>query len=121
MSDAVKHPVDLHVGGKIRERRRECRMTQKALASSCGISFQQLQKYESGENRVSASMLSAMAEHLAVSVLYFFDGFSEAFNWEYALVRAWRALPAKKRLLATSIIKEMSGDGHAQGKEAGDA
>ncbi|ATQ41495.1 helix-turn-helix domain-containing protein [Caulobacter mirabilis] len=68
------HPVDRHVGLAIRVRRRGLGLTQTALAGRLGITFQQVQKYERGKNRVSASMLHAMAEALETSVGAFFEG-----------------------------------------------
>lgn len=68
------HPIDLHVGQKLRQRRCLLGMTQQRLAESVGIKFQQIQKYESGANRVSASRLWALAEALDVPVAYFFEG-----------------------------------------------
>lgn len=70
------HPIDLHVGQKLRQRRCLLGMTQQRLAESVGIKFQQIQKYESGANRVSASRLWALAEALDVPVAYFFEGLS---------------------------------------------
>ena len=64
--------VDLHVGGKIRDRRKELRFSQADLGKEIGVSFQQLQKYEHGTNRVGASRLAAIARALGVPVGYFF-------------------------------------------------
>lgn len=70
------HPIDLHVGQRLRQRRCLLGMTQQKLAESVGIKFQQIQKYESGANRVSASRLWALAEALEVPVSHFFEGLS---------------------------------------------
>lgn len=71
------HPIDLHVGRRLRQRRCLLGMTQQKLAESVGIKFQQVQKYESGANRVSASRLWALAEALEVPVSHFFEGLSQ--------------------------------------------
>jgi transcriptional regulator with XRE-family HTH domain len=68
------HPVDIHVGTKIRLRRRLLGMSQATVAGRIGISFQQLQKYESGANRVGASRLYQLARVLGVSPSAFFKG-----------------------------------------------
>ncbi len=68
------HPIDIHVGRRLRARRRLLGLTQESLASAVDIKFQQIQKYESGANRVSASRLWALAKALDVPVSYFFDG-----------------------------------------------
>ena len=68
------HPVDRHVGRLIRLRRRALGMSQGALAAAVGLSFQQVQKYERGRNRVSASTLHALAAALGVGVADFFEG-----------------------------------------------
>jgi transcriptional regulator with XRE-family HTH domain len=68
----VPHPVDLHVGARIRVRRLLLGMNQDSLAARLGLTFQQVQKYEHGTNRVSASRLAMMAESLGVPVGYFF-------------------------------------------------
>ncbi|MEM6650275.1 MAG: helix-turn-helix transcriptional regulator [Pseudomonadota bacterium] len=70
------HPIDLHVGQKLRQRRCLLGMTQQKLADAVGIKFQQIQKYESGANRVSASRLWSLAEALEVPVSHFFEGLS---------------------------------------------
>jgi transcriptional regulator with XRE-family HTH domain len=68
----VPNPIDVHVGNRIRMRRLLLGMNQETLANALGLTFQQVQKYEGGANRVSASRLSAMAEILAVPISYFF-------------------------------------------------
>ncbi|WP_417252861.1 helix-turn-helix domain-containing protein [Celeribacter sp.] len=70
----MKHPVDVHVGKRIRHRRWMVGMTQQQLAEKVGIKFQQIQKYETGMNRVSASRLWDIAESLSVPVAFFFEG-----------------------------------------------
>ena len=74
----MKHPVDVHVGKRIRHRRWMIGMTQQQLADKVGIKFQQIQKYETGANRVSASRLWEIARALEVPVERFFSGFDEA-------------------------------------------
>ena len=67
----VPNPIDV-VGGRIRTRRLLLGMNQQALADALDLTFQQVQKYEHGANRVSASRLAAMAKILAVPISYFF-------------------------------------------------
>jgi transcriptional regulator with XRE-family HTH domain len=73
----MKHPVDVHVGKRIRHRRWLVGITQQQLADAVGIKFQQIQKYETGMNRVSASRLWDIAEALSVPVSFFFEGLGE--------------------------------------------
>jgi len=73
----MKHPVDVHVGKRVRHRRWLVGMTQQQLAEKVGIKFQQIQKYETGMNRVSASRLWDIAAALSVPVSFFFEGLSE--------------------------------------------
>ena len=70
----MANPIDLHVGRRLRQRRCLLGMTQQQLANAVGIKFQQIQKYESGANRISASRLWSLAKALQVPVSYFFDG-----------------------------------------------
>ena len=69
--------VDVHVGGRVRVRRRLINMTQESLADLIEVTFQQVQKYERGTNRISASKLFGIAEALEVPISYFFDGLDE--------------------------------------------
>ena len=73
----MKHPVDVHVGKRIRHRRWIGGTTQQQLAERVGIKFQQIQKYETGMNRVSASRLWDIAHALGVPVSFFFEGLDE--------------------------------------------
>lgn len=70
----MTHPVDVHVGKRVKEIRAIRSLTQSDVARHLDISFQQLQKYESGSNRISASRLYELATLLGVSPGYFFDG-----------------------------------------------
>ena len=70
----MPHKVDVHVGQRIRQRRWLTGMTQQRLAELVGIKFQQIQKYETGANRVSASRLWDIAFALNVDVSHFFEG-----------------------------------------------
>ncbi len=70
----MKHAVDVHVGKRVRHRRWMVGMTQQQLAEKVGIKFQQIQKYETGMNRISASRLWDISEALNVSVSFFFEG-----------------------------------------------
>ena len=70
----MTHPVDVHVGKKIRQRRWLIGMTQQTLADMVGIKFQQIQKYETGANRVSASRLWDIGEAMGVPASFFFEG-----------------------------------------------
>lgn len=71
----MKHPVDVHVGKRVRHRRWMVGMTQQQLGDIVGIKFQQIQKYETGMNRISASRLWDIAQALGVSISFFFEGF----------------------------------------------
>lgn len=70
----MKHPVDVHVGKRVRHRRWMLGVTQQQLAERVGIKFQQIQKYETGMNRISASRLWDIAEALDVPISFFFEG-----------------------------------------------
>jgi transcriptional regulator with XRE-family HTH domain len=68
----IPNPIDVHVGKRIRMRRLFLGMNQETLANALGLTFQQVQKYEGGANRVSASRLSAMSDILGVPISFFF-------------------------------------------------
>ena len=72
--DRLPNPVDLHVGSRIRLRRKILGVSQERLADALGLTFQQVQKYERGANRVSASKLYEIAATLQTQIAYFFAG-----------------------------------------------
>ena len=74
MATKVPNPIDKHVGSRVRMRRLMLGMSQGKLGDKLGITFQQVQKYEKGTNRVSASRLQAMSDILQVPVPFFFEG-----------------------------------------------
>ena len=68
------HPVDIHVGSRLRQRRTALGISQTNLATTLGLTFQQVQKYEQAKNRVSASRLYRFSKILDVPVTFFFEG-----------------------------------------------
>jgi transcriptional regulator with XRE-family HTH domain len=74
----MANDIDLHLGRRLRRRRRLLGLTQQQLASAVGIRFQQIQKYECGANRISAARLWQLSEALEIPIGYFYDGLSEA-------------------------------------------
>ncbi len=121
----MKHPVDVHVGQRVRRRRWMVGMTQQQLAEQVGIKFQQIQKYETGMNRVSASRLWDIAEALEVSVSFFFDGIDDAKAAERVagakvpgdimadkealeLVRSYYAIPENQRRRLFDLARVLS-------------
>ncbi|WP_425098905.1 helix-turn-helix domain-containing protein [Tropicibacter sp. S64] len=120
----MAHPVDVHVGKRIRHRRWLVGMTQQQLAEHVGIKFQQIQKYETGANRVSASRLWDIADALVVPVSFFFEGI-EAEEGEAAksesvpadilgdkealdLVRSYYAIPENQRRRLFELARVLS-------------
>ena len=121
----MKHPVDVHVGKRIRHRRWMVGMTQQQLAEKVGIKFQQIQKYETGMNRVSASRLWDISEALDVAVSFFFDGIEERQNAEASgsssipgdimadkealeLVRSYYSMPENQRRRLFELARVLS-------------
>lgn len=120
----MTHPVDVHVGKRIRHRRWLVGMTQQQLAQKVGIKFQQIQKYETGANRVSASRLWDIADAMEVPVSFFFEGLEasaiegaapeavpadlmgdkEALN----LVRSYYAIPEHQRRRLFELARVLS-------------
>lgn len=76
MSDA--NPIDIHVGKRVRVRRTILGMSQETLADALGITFQQVQKYEKGINRVSASRLFEISQVLGASINFFYDEYGSS-------------------------------------------
>ena len=122
----MKHPVDVHVGKRIRHRRWMVGMTQQQLGEIVGIKFQQIQKYETGMNRVSASRLWDIAAALEVSISFFFEGLDEdqvsleeiiepqqkgdllADKEALELVRSYYAIPEQQRRRLFDLARVLS-------------
>jgi transcriptional regulator with XRE-family HTH domain len=75
-NQGIYNPVDIAIGMKVRERRTMLGMSQETLGAAIGLTFQQVQKYERGANRIGASRLYDIAQALDVAPGYFFDGLS---------------------------------------------
>lgn len=73
----MPHPVDVHVGQRLRLRRTFTGMTQESLGNAIGVTFQQIQKYERGTNRMGSSRLYEFSKILSVPVSYFFEEYKE--------------------------------------------
>lgn len=120
----MAHPVDVHVGKRVRHRRWLIGMTQQQLAEKVGIKFQQIQKYETGANRVSASRLWDIADALDVPVSFFFEGIEVAEKSEdhksevpadlmgdkeaLDLVRSYYAIPENQRRRLFELARVLS-------------
>ena len=74
MAKKIPNPIDRHVGSRVRMRRMMLGMSQTKLGDALGITFQQVQKYEKGTNRVGASRLQHISDVLQVPVAFFFEG-----------------------------------------------
>ena len=74
MAKKAPNPVDRHVGGRLRMRRMMLPMSQEKLGGALGLTFQQIQKYEKGTNRIGASRLQQISQILQVPVSFFFEG-----------------------------------------------
>lgn len=100
------HPVDVVVGGHIRNRRIKLGMTQKQVAEAADVTFQQLQKYEKGVNRVAASKLFEIAKHLRVPIGYFFQGIEDngtEFDVDQRLIHTMLGDPAAADFLRAYV------------------
>ncbi|HSF91781.1 MAG TPA: helix-turn-helix transcriptional regulator [Paracoccaceae bacterium] len=73
----MAHPIDIHVGQRVRQARLLAGITQQQLAAETGVTFQQIQKYEKGLNRISASRLYQFSEILRVNIEDFFSGYDD--------------------------------------------
>ncbi len=117
----MKHSVDVHVGQRVRQRRSFAGMTQQELGDRIGIKFQQIQKYETGTNRISASRIWDIAAALEVPVSFFFEGLdgqapdtgearaeilTEMETLE--LVRAYYAIPENQRRWLFDLARVLS-------------
>ena len=110
MAELQRKPnlVDVHVGSRIRVRRRVVGLSQDQLAGALGLTFQQVQKYERGSNRVSASKLFGIATILQAPVNYFFQGLAEPDQAEGKTLPAPDAEAAIRDFLGTSEGLELA-------------
>ena len=118
--------IDVHLGRRLRRRRRLLGLTQQELARACGVRFQQIQKYECAANRMSAARLWQLAEALEAPISYFFeglvdghapiptreDGGGEVFTRKETrdLVRAYYQLGERPRRRLLDLAKSLNGD-----------
>ena len=113
--------IDVHVGQRVRQRRVLCGLSQTELANAIGLTFQQLQKYERGMNRISASKLWQISQVLDVPVQWFFKEISEPKNEQdkqndsfhmkretLELVRNYAAAPADVQRKFLSLVKSIA-------------
>lgn len=120
--------IDVHLGKRVRRRRRMLSLTQQQLAAAVGVRFQQVQKYECGGNKISASRLWRLAQALDVPVSYFYEGFAEAGELHAAndgsgemfarretldLVRAYYQLSERPRRRLLDLAKSLNGESDA--------
>jgi transcriptional regulator with XRE-family HTH domain len=77
-------PIDVHVGKRLKLRRNMLKMSQDQLANLVGVTFQQIQKYENGTNRISASRLFKIAKALDTPISFFFEGFESTDSGDYS-------------------------------------
>lgn len=118
----MARPVDKHVGTRVRQRRWMLGMTQTQLGESVGIKFQQIQKYETGANRISASRMWEIAKVLDVPVAFFFEGLEGQAADTGAtlgdistdreagdLVRAYYGIPETQRRRLYDLARALSG------------
>ena len=120
----MKKSVDVHVGQRVRQRRWMVGMTQQQLGDRVGIKFQQIQKYETGTNRISASRMWDIAATLEVPVSFFFEGLDGRApdtgvnrgdiltdKESHELVRAYYAIPEHQRRRLFDLACILSDDG----------
>jgi Predicted transcriptional regulators len=119
--------IDLHLGRRLRRRRRLLGLTQQQLATQVGIRFQQIQKYECGANRISAARLWQLAEALESPVSYFYDGLEDATSTDRGsgggemfsrketmdLIQAYYQLDEKPRRRLLDLAKSLHTEGEA--------
>ena len=81
-------PVDVHVGGRVRLRRMVLGMSQDALGKALGLTFQQVQKYEKGANRIGAGRLMQLSELLEVPIQFFYDDYDTPIGREFGFAES---------------------------------
>ena len=100
-SERSPNPIDVHVGLQVRLRRKELKISQEKLADQLGLTFQQVQKYERGANRISASKLYEIARALRVSIAWFFEGLDDPTAERFAGVAETDSPPFARSFLTS--------------------
>ncbi len=122
------NPVDVHVGKRIRERRVSLGMSQEKLGEYLGLTFQQIQKYEKGANRISASKLWTISHLFDVPIEWFFYGLRELRQGQedvmtkaeaHQLARYYSACPASTRKRLLALIRATTGVRGKGGRKKG--
>ncbi|WP_236547499.1 helix-turn-helix domain-containing protein [Brevundimonas sp. G8] len=118
LSSRIPHVVDRAVGARVVTRRLALGISQKVLAQDIGVSFQQVQKYESGKNRISSSRLSKIAAALDAPMIYFFEGLPTGADthidqpvvtpWANELITLESNLPASARKLILKMARQLA-------------
>jgi transcriptional regulator with XRE-family HTH domain len=140
MPRSALNPIDKHVGSRVRMRRLMLDMSQTDLGNALGLSFQQVQKYEKGFNRIGAGRLQHISQILRVPVPFFFEGPLASISWPVAeesadapslsflsdflatsegldLVRAFRCIvDAKLRRAIVRLVEEIAPESHGRGE-----
>lgn len=111
-------PIDVYVGARLRALRLQRKLSQSELAQALGLTFQQIQKYERGSNRISASKLLRAAEYLQAPVASLFPDSTTpdledvrlvSLKHGAELIEAFEAMPSNRRTLLVEIAREMAG------------
>lgn len=102
-SNKIIDPIDIHVGNRVRMRRMMLNMSQEKLGETCKISFQQIQKYEKGTNRISASRLHHFATVLKVPVAFFFEGLPSTDDPENTV-----PVPRPEQILTEPMVMDLA-------------
>jgi transcriptional regulator with XRE-family HTH domain len=134
MAKKAPNPIDKHVGSRVRMRRMMLAMSQEKLGDALGLTFQQVQKYEKGTNRIGASRLQQISSILQVPVSFFFEGAAQleggsgrneandapspayvsdflATSDGLALTKAFMRIPdAKLRRRIVDLVEQIAGD-----------
>lgn len=134
-SDDGPHLVDRHVGRRVETRRKALGYSQSQLGAALGLTFQQIQKYEKGANRISASKLWEIAHFFKVEIGYFFDGLTAAapgvaesdtvsFEHDYPVTRQSQEiarlaprLSLNQQKATLAMVRELVGDGKGGGED----
>ena len=107
-AESTPHPIDLHVGRRIAEKRLALGYNQSDLGRALNLTFQQVQKYEKGTNRVSASKLWLIAQFFKVDLSYFFDGLSgDGSNTGAGELDGAAATPTRQSMEINSLVPRL--------------